>query len=178
MATGFVCLELYKHLTLPEREMGGRRNLFANLALPGPMITLSEPAPCPKIKSGSRFDETIYMDVDEIAVPEDHTVWDHIFVPGAQEMTLDQFFNFFKTQYKLNVIQLLVGGKAIYSTHGIIFEGNDANKPRKLVDLIAELDANFLADGGLKAFYPLPQIMFQTLDEDDVRAASVVLQFS
>ena len=59
-----------------------------------------------------------------------------------------------------------------------MFEGNDANKPRKLVDLIAEKDANFLADGGLKAFYPLKQIMFQTLDEDDVKAASVVLQFS
>jgi ubiquitin-activating enzyme E1 len=51
MATGFVCLELYKHLA--GRPLTARRNLFANLALPGPLLMLSEPMPCPKIKSGA-----------------------------------------------------------------------------------------------------------------------------
>ena len=53
MATGFVCLELYKHLA--GRPLTARRNLFANLALPGPLLMLSEPMPCPKIKSGARL---------------------------------------------------------------------------------------------------------------------------
>ena len=30
---------------------------------------LSEPMPCPKIKSGSRWDAEMFMDVDEVACP-------------------------------------------------------------------------------------------------------------
>ena len=56
MATGFVCLELYKQVA--GRPLEARRNLFANLALPGPLLMLSEPMPCPKIKSGQRWTPT------------------------------------------------------------------------------------------------------------------------
>lgn len=173
MATGFVCLELYKHLTAAPLAMAGRRNLFANLALPGPLITLSEPAPCKKIASGQRWDPDMYMDVDEVAVPEGHTLWDHIMVPGAQAMTLEQLFAFFAAQHKLKVVELLVKGKAIYS-ETLNFSKNSSNKPRSLVELIEELDVGQTG----KPFYELDQIVFNTLDGDDVKAANVVLQLA
>ena len=173
MATGFVCLELYKHLTTEPRAMGGRRNLFANLALPGPLITLSEPAECKKIASGQRWDPDMYMDVDEVAVPEGHTLWDNIMVPGAHAMSLEQLFGFFAAQYKLKVTELLVKGKAIYS-EVLNFSKNASNKPRRLVELIEELDSGVTG----KLFYSLDQIVFNTLDGDDVKAANVVLKFA
>merc|ERR1719453_741202 len=99
MATGFVCLELYKQLlSLPLEK---RRNVFANLALPGPLIMLSEPMPCPKIASGQRWDPDMYMDVDEVAYPENHTLWDRILVEGAADMTLGGLKQLFATEHKL-----------------------------------------------------------------------------
>jgi len=174
MATGFVCLELYKTITTAPRAMGGRRNLFANLALPGPLITLSEPAPCKKIASGQRWDPEMFMDVDEVAVPEGHTLWDHIVVPGAKTMTLDQFFAFFAAQYKLKVTEVLVRGKAIYS-EVLKLSRNTSNRPRRLLELIEEMDEGKTAG---KSFYALEQIVFNTLDGDDVKAATVVLQLA
>ena len=173
MATGFVCLELYKHMTLEPVAMGGRRNLFANLALPGPLITLSEPAECKKITSGQRWDPEMYMDVDEIAVPDPHTLWDKIMVPGAAAMTLDHLMTFFATQHKLKLVELRVKGKAVYS-EVVQFSRNGENKGRKLVDLIEEL-----APGKASSpFCKLDEIMFNTLDGDDVKAATVVLQLA
>ena len=127
MATGFVCLELYKHLA--GRPLTARRNLFANLALPGPLLMLSERCPAPRssrarsyhsrpaiptiptiqpwqvwrttprawaprcspltmLASGARFDPDMYMDVDEVAYPEGHTLWDKVSVPIASKLTL------------------------------------------------------------------------------------------
>eukprot|EP00966_Prymnesium_polylepis_P133205 3078540-Prymnesium_polylepis.1 len=86
MATGFVCLELYKQVLA--RPFGARRNLFANLALPGPLLMLSEPMPCATIKSGQRWDPDMYMDVDEVSYPEGHSLWDKIVVPDAAALTL------------------------------------------------------------------------------------------
>jgi len=176
MATGFVCLELYKQLTSPPRSLTGRRNLFANLALPGPLLTLSEPAPCKKIASGSRFDPDMYMDVDEIAVPEGHTLWDHILVPNAHSMTLDGLFAFFAAQYKMKVTEFMVGGKAIFSSvMASSAAKNETNRARPLVDLIAELDGGKIRS---RPLYQLDQIIFQTMDDDDVKAATVVLQLA
>ena len=172
MATGFVCLELYKQLAAP-LAMAGRRNLFANLALPGPMISLSEPAPCKKIESGQRWDPDMYMDVDEVAVPEGHTLWDHIQVPDARAMTLDQLFAFFAAQYKLKVTELLIKGKAVYS-EVLRFGKNESNRSRHIVELIEELDPGRTT----RPFYSLDQVVFNTLDGDDVKAADVVLQLA
>ena len=170
MATGFVCLELYKQLTAAPLSMAGRRNLFANLALPGPMISLSEPAPCKKIESGQRFDPDMYMDVDTVAVPEGHTLWDHIQVPDARAMTLDQLFAFFAAQYKLKVTELLIKGIAVYSENRRIL----SNRSRPLVELIEEHDPGRTT----RPFYSLDQIEFNTLDGDDAKAADVVLQLA
>ena len=57
--------------------------------------------PCPKIKSGARFDPDMYMDVDEVAYPEGHTLWDKVTVPGASKLTLGDFIELFKREHKL-----------------------------------------------------------------------------
>ena len=114
------------------------------------------------------------MDVDEVAVPEGHTLWDHIVVPGAKTMTLDQFFAFFAAQYKLKVTEVLVRGKAIYS-EVLKLSRNTSNRPRRLLELIEEMDEGKTAG---KSFYALEQIVFNTLDGDDVKAATVVLQLA
>lgn len=173
MATGFVCLELYKHLTRSPSSISGRRNLFANLALPGPMIMLSEPAPCEKVKSGQRWDPDMFMTVDEVAVPEGHTIWDKILVPNARAMSLENLFSFFGAKVSLRVTELLVKGRAIYS-ESLKFSRNDANRSRRLVDLIEELDPGQTR----RPFYRLEQIVFQTAEGDDVKAATVVLQLA
>ena len=96
-----------------------------------------------------------------------------ILVPGAQALTLEQLFAFFAAQHKLKVVELLIKGKAIYS-EALRFSKNTSNMPRPITELIAELDAGFVS----KPFYALDQIVFNTLDGDDVKAATVVLQLA
>ena len=177
MATGFVCLELYKHLA--GRPLTARRNLFANLALPGPLLMLSEPMPCPKIKSGARFDPDMYMDVDEVAYPEGHTLWDKVAVPNASTLTLGGFVDLFKSEHKLVLQELMltVGDKSqmIYSvTLAQLAAASEANLARPLVELISETTKTPLTPA--TAFYPLSDIVFATVDGDDVKCAPVVLQ--
>ena len=38
------------------------------------------------IRSGSRWDAEMYMDVDEVAVPDPHTLWDKIMVRDIAEI--------------------------------------------------------------------------------------------
>eukprot|EP01062_Namystynia_karyoxenos_P018914 TRINITY_DN1705_c0_g1_i1.p1 TRINITY_DN1705_c0_g1~~TRINITY_DN1705_c0_g1_i1.p1 ORF type:complete len:1124 (+),score=486.93 TRINITY_DN1705_c0_g1_i1:120-3491(+) len=83
VATGFVCLELYK--VAGKLPNSAYRNMFTNLAIP--LFTQSEPQPAEKVTSGSRWDPESYMDVDEIAVPDPQTIWDSIVVPSAAGMT-------------------------------------------------------------------------------------------
>ena len=104
MATGFVLLELYKEVA--GKPLDRRRNLFANLALPGPLLSLSEPMACAKIKSGQRWDPDMYMDVDEVAYPEGHSLWDQIPVPGAASMTLEALRSWFTTHHQLVLTEL------------------------------------------------------------------------
>ena len=42
------------------------------------------------LASGARFDPDMYMDVDEVAYPEGHTLWDKVSVPNASKLTLGQ----------------------------------------------------------------------------------------
>ena len=176
MATGFVCLELYKQVA--GRPLEARRNLFANLALPGPLLMLSEPMPCPKIKSGQRWDPDMFMDVDEVAYPEGHTLWDKLLVRGASSMTLAQLFAHFTEAHKLTPRELIIPVKekaiTVYSTTlPAAKAASDANLPRQLSELLAATTG-----APVSGYYSLGQnIVFETADGDDVKAASVVLHF-
>ena len=173
MATGFVCLELYKQVAALPLE--SRRNAFANLALPGPLIMLSEPIACAQIKSGQRWDPEMYMDVDEVAYPEGHTLWDKLVVPGAKGMSLQGLVDHFGT-LGLKVVELaLPCGEKMTAVLSEVLPGfdNSANLPRQLGELIASTTG--LPVGA--SFVPLDNISFQTKDGDDVTAAKVVLDF-
>jgi hypothetical protein len=67
---------------------------------------LSEPMACAKIKSGQRWDPDMYMDVDEVAYPEGHSLWDQIPVPGAASMTLEALRSWFTTHHQLVLTEL------------------------------------------------------------------------
>eukprot|EP00756_Hemistasia_phaeocysticola_P016607 Hpha_TRINITY_DN15487_c3_g8::TRINITY_DN15487_c3_g8_i1::g.177388::m.177388/K03178/UBE1, UBA1; ubiquitin-activating enzyme E1 len=96
-ATGFICLELIKVVArLPNSSY---RNMYINLALP--LFTQSEPQEAKKIKSGSRFDEASYMDVEEVAIPDPQTVWDSIMVPDAKNMTPNGLKEWLKAKYEV-----------------------------------------------------------------------------
>ena len=107
-------------------------------------------------------------------MPEGHTLWDHILVPGARTMSLDSLFAWFAAQLRLKVTEVLVKNKCIFSTLNSKFSKNDANRPRKLTELIEELDPGKTS----KPFYKLDQIVFHTFEGDDVKAATIVLQLA
>uniref|UniRef100_A0A7S3AS77 E1 ubiquitin-activating enzyme n=1 Tax=Haptolina ericina TaxID=156174 RepID=A0A7S3AS77_9EUKA len=177
MATGFVCLELYKQLLgLP---LPSRRNVFANLALPGPLIMLSEPMACAKIKSGQRWDPEMYMDVDEVAYPEGHTLWDKLVVPKASTLTLQGLIDHLLSTHKLALAELAFtkGEKslAVFSTMLPDFN-NAANLPRSLVELISSTTGRDVGGGLLL----LENVIFtwEMPGGDDVTAAKVLLDFT
>merc|ERR1712087_838840 len=167
MATGFVLLELYKQLIFGKERLEVRRNLFANLALPGPNIILTEPAACAKIKSGQRWDPDMYMDVDEVAYPEGHSLWDQIPVPGAASMTLEALRSWFTTHHQLVLTELTLmhGSKSVsvFSSSRSIGDA-DANLATPLPQLIASKTG---ANTSKMVFYELSGAIFQTVEGDD-----------
>lgn len=90
-------------------------------------------------------------------------------------MSLDNLFAWFAAQLRLRVTEVLVKNKCIFSTLNSKFSKNDANRSRKLTELIEELDPGKTAN---KAFYKLDQIVFNTFEGDDVKAATIVLQLA
>jgi len=176
MATGFVCLELYKQLLgLP---LESRRNCFANLALPGPLLMLSEPMPCAKIKSGQRWDPDMYMDVDEVAYPENHSLWDKIVVPSAATMTLEQLINYLKETHNLSLQELsFPKGEKMMAIYSQILPGfdNGANMPRKIAEIVQTSSGKEVAG----SLFPLDSVVFQWAPTgDDCTTAKVVLDFT
>ena len=121
----------------------------------------------------------MYMDVDEVAYPEGHTLWDKVAVPNASKLTLGGFVDLFKSEHKLVLQELMltVGDKSqmIYSvTLAQLAAASEANLARPLVELISETTKTPLTPA--VAFYPLSDIVFATVDGDDVKCAPVVLQ--
>merc|ERR1711978_565827 len=101
LVAGLVTLELYKFVqghTNPEKYKNG----FANLALP--LFAFSEPLQAPKQK---------YYDTE-------WTLWDRFLVKGAKpeggdEMTLQEFMDYFKNEHKLEITMLTHGVSMLYS---------------------------------------------------------------
>ena len=64
---------------------------------------LSEPMPCAKVASGQRWDPQMHMDVDEVAYPEGHTLWDKVGAraPRGQDDAGRARRVIFKAQHKL-----------------------------------------------------------------------------
>eukprot|EP01060_Flectonema_neradi_P031522 TRINITY_DN480_c0_g1_i1.p1 TRINITY_DN480_c0_g1~~TRINITY_DN480_c0_g1_i1.p1 ORF type:complete len:1102 (+),score=325.79 TRINITY_DN480_c0_g1_i1:53-3307(+) len=106
MATGFVCLEMYK--VVGKKPAAAFRNTFSNLALP--LYSQSEPAPPDSIVSGTRFDKEMYMDVDEVAVPDPQTTWDTITISAPRSITIKGLVDWFKAEKNLDLVGWIYTG--------------------------------------------------------------------
>ena len=100
-------------------------------------------------------------------------------MPNASTLTLGGFVDLFKSEHKLVLQELMltVGDKSqmIYSvTLAQLTAASEANLARPLVELISETTKTPLTPA--TAFYPLSDIVFATVDGDDVKCAPVVLQ--
>ncbi|XP_069792676.1 ubiquitin-like modifier-activating enzyme 1 isoform X2 [Narcine bancroftii] len=97
---GLVCLELYK-VVQGHRPITAYRNSFINLALP--LFSFSMPLPPPKKK---------YHDIE-------WTLWDHFDVqgikPNGDEMTLNEFLDYFKVKHKLEITLIICGKFMVYA---------------------------------------------------------------
>ncbi|CAO1630239.1 unnamed protein product [Sympodiomycopsis kandeliae] len=98
MATGLVCLELYK-LIDEKKDIEAYKNSFVNIALP--FMAFSEPIAAPKFKFKTPKGE------------EEWTLWSRFDVPGNP--TLQEFINYFQEKYGLEVTMLSSGVSMLYS---------------------------------------------------------------
>lgn len=94
VVSGLVCLELIK-LVQGHKKLEQYKNGFVNLALP--FLAFSEPLSAPKQK---------FYDYE-------WTLWDRFEVQG--EMTLQQFIDHFKNEYRLEITMLSQGVCMLYS---------------------------------------------------------------
>ncbi|GAA5909138.1 E1 ubiquitin-activating protein UBA1 [Sporobolomyces salmoneus] len=95
LATGLVCLELYKIID-GKTDIEQYKNGFVNLALP--FFGFSEPIAVPKNK---------YYDTE-------WTIWDRFFIEG--DLTLQQLVDKFKSEHKLEITMLSSGVSMLYSS--------------------------------------------------------------
>eukprot|EP01064_Diplonema_japonicum_P032673 TRINITY_DN6199_c0_g2_i1.p1 TRINITY_DN6199_c0_g2~~TRINITY_DN6199_c0_g2_i1.p1 ORF type:complete len:175 (+),score=49.45 TRINITY_DN6199_c0_g2_i1:119-643(+) len=172
MATGLVCIEMFK--VLGKKKGEHYRNTFCNLALP--LYSQSEPAPCEKIKSGSRFDPEMYMDVDEIAVPDPQTVWDTMVVKAKKDITIKGLVEWFKKEKSLDLL-------------GWMFTGTDKKADSSPLDTRMEMKVvDYVESRGFPCkdkkrieigdSPPTARVLeLKTSDGDDVKICRVVMEF-
>ena len=72
------------------------------------------------------------MDVDEVAYPEGHTLWDKVSVPDASKLTLGDFIEFFKREHKL-VLQVRVRVRGLGLGLGAASSASRSVAPRAAV---------------------------------------------
>ena len=102
MVTGLICLELYKVVGTPRKELTieAYKNAFCNLAIP--FMTLSEPSAPAKTKSIVKGKEW------------DWTAWDTLDV-NKGDMTMGEFMEYFESEYDLEISMLSYGVSILYS---------------------------------------------------------------
>lgn len=114
MATGFVCLELYKVLD-GAHKVEDYRNTFANLALP--LFSIAEPVP-PKVVK--------HQD-------QSWTVWDRWVIKGNP--TLKELLKWVKEK-GLNAYSISVGSSLLYNS---MFPRHKERMDRRVVDIAREV---------------------------------------
>jgi ubiquitin-activating enzyme E1 len=102
LVTGLICLEMYKIIGTPRKELTveSYKNGFVNLAIP--FITLSEPTAPAKTKAVLNGKEWNW------------TAWDSIDISEG-DLTLSQLMEYFKTNYNLEIQMLSQGVSILYS---------------------------------------------------------------
>ena len=102
LVTGLICLELYKLVGTPRKELkaDAYKSAFCNLAIP--FMTLSEPQPPAKTKTQLK------------GAPWEFTAWDSLSL-DIGDVTLKQFLDHFKDEYNLDVTMLSHGVAMLFS---------------------------------------------------------------
>ena len=102
LVTGLICLELYKIIGTPRKELTleAYKNGFINLAIP--FMTLSEPTPPGKTKAMLKGKEWNW------------TAWDSLDV-NLGNITLGEFMDHFEKEYNLEISMLSHGVSILYS---------------------------------------------------------------
>lgn len=175
MATGFVCMELYK--LVQDKPMDSFRNTFANLALP--LFAMSEPMPAKKVVSRvvknvpDPINHPEYEEEEEIkAYPEGHTVWDKLEVRNCAAMTLAEIQTHFEETHHIVLASLAVGssdgkGKMIFN----------ALLPRTRDNLsltVAQIVEKFCGGDPREINYIVPAILFEDEDGQTVETPEIL----
>merc|ERR1712038_1092596 len=102
LVTGLICLEMYKIIGTPRKELTveAYKNGFVNLAIP--FITLSEPTAPAKTKAILKGKEWNW------------TAWDSLDISEG-DLTLGELMEYFKTKYNLEIQMLSQGVSILYS---------------------------------------------------------------
>ena len=102
LVTGLICLELYKVIGTPRKELTleAYKNAFCNLAIP--FMTLSEPTGPAKTKSMLKGKEWEW------------TAWDSLDM-NLGNITLGEFMDYFESEYNLEISMLSYGVSILYS---------------------------------------------------------------
>ena len=102
LVTGLICLELYKVIGTPQKELkiDAYKNGFVNLAIP--FMTLSEPTPPAKTTAVVKGKEWNW------------TAWDSLDM-NVGDITLEEFIQHFETEYNLDVSMISHGVSILFS---------------------------------------------------------------
>ena len=102
LVTGLICMELYKIVGTPRKELTleAYKNGFVNLAIP--FMTLSEPTPPAKTKALLKGKEWEW------------TSWDSLDM-NLGDITMGEFMDYFEKEYNLEISMLSHGVSILYS---------------------------------------------------------------
>jgi len=102
LVTGLICMELYKIVGTPRKELkiDAYKSAFVNLAIP--FMTLSEPSAPAKTKAMLKGKEWNW------------TAWDSLDM-NLGDITMGEFMNYFEREYNLEISMLSHGVSILYS---------------------------------------------------------------
>jgi ubiquitin-activating enzyme E1 len=154
VVSGLVCIELLK-MFQEGKKVEDFKNGFVNLALP--FFGFSEPIAPQKTKIRDNWQWTL---------------WDRFDIQG--DMTLQQFLDYFKEKYQLEVTMLSCGVSMIYS----FFMAKDKLKerlPKKLTEVVAEITKQAIPP--TKSYMTMEVCCNRIEDDEEVDVPYIRYQF-
>jgi len=150
MVTGLICLELYKIVGTPRKELTieAYKSAFANLAIP--FMTLSEPSAPAKTKSMLKGKEYIW------------TPWDSLDM-NIGDVTMGEFMEYFENEYNLEISMLSYGVSILYS----FFANRKKVEERKAMKLTEVIKSITKKDFPANQLFLILEVIANEKDSDD-----------
>lgn len=161
LVTGMVCLEIYKLLQPSKRKVEDFRCFSCNLALP--LLSSSDPIAPAKtqsiIKGGEQWNWSL---------------WDRIEV-DIGDCTLEQFMEYFKTKYELEVTMLSHGASMLFYNFGVGLKKKVKDRLKeKISDLVTSVGGTQIKP---KDKYLILEACVQNAEETEVEIPFVKFKF-